>query len=157
MKNIKNVDIATIRRFPAMDFIGNDFAIFDNIGDIPLFGYPTRLNASCLTLCMKGHCKIRINLKEHELTEGVLVVTLPEQILQQVERSDDFTGVFIVVSGQFIDDVLPTVQQLFPLFFPMHLLPPLFHYHYQLSLSPSPFHHQRSHFHLLPYFLFFQP
>ena len=40
MKNIKNVDIATIRRFPAMDFIGNDFAIFDNIGDIPLFGYP---------------------------------------------------------------------------------------------------------------------
>ena len=46
MKNIKNVDIATIRRFPAMDFIGNDFAIFDNIGDIPLFGYPTRLNAS---------------------------------------------------------------------------------------------------------------
>ena len=117
MKNIKNVDIATIRRFPAMDFIGNDFAIFDNIGNIPLFGYPTRLNASCLTLCMKGHCKIRINLKEHELTEGVLVVTLPEQILQQVERSDDFTGVFIVVSGQFIDDVLPTVQQLFPLFF----------------------------------------
>ena len=117
MKNIKNVDIATIRRFPAMDFIGNDFAIFDNIGDIPLFGYPTRLNASCLTLCLKGHCRIRINLKEHELTEGVLVVTLPEQILQQVERSDDFTGVFIVVSGQFIDDVLPTVQQLFPLFF----------------------------------------
>lgn len=54
MKNIKNVDIATIRRFPAMDFIGNDFAIFDNIGDIPLFGYPTRLNASCLTLCLKG-------------------------------------------------------------------------------------------------------
>ena len=81
MKNIKNVDIATIRRFPAMDFIGNDFAIFDNIGDIPLFGYPTRLNASCLTLCLKGHCRIRI------------------------------------VSGQFIDDVLPTVQQLFPLFF----------------------------------------
>ena len=117
MKNIKNVDIATIRRFPAMDFIGNDFAIFDNIGDIPLFGYPTRLNASCLTLCLKGHCRIRINLKEHELTAGVLVVTLPEQILQQVERSDDFTGVFIVVSGQFIDDVLPTVQQLFPLFF----------------------------------------
>ena len=80
MKNIKNVDIATIRRFPAMDFIGNDFAIFDNIGDIPLFGYSTRLNASCLTLCMKGYCKIRINLKEHELTEGVLVVTLPEQM-----------------------------------------------------------------------------
>lgn len=117
MKSIKNVDIATIRRFPAMDFIGNDFAIFDNIGDIPLFGYPTRLNASCLTLCLKGNCRIRINLREHELTEGVLVITLPEQILQQVERSDDFTGIFIVVSGQFIDDVLPTIQQLFPFFF----------------------------------------
>ena len=54
MKNIKNVDIATIRRFPAMDFIGNDFAIFDNIGDIPLFGYPTRLNASAWHFAWKG-------------------------------------------------------------------------------------------------------
>ena len=31
MKSIKNVDIATIRRFPAMDFIGNDFADYSTI------------------------------------------------------------------------------------------------------------------------------
>lgn len=117
MKSIKNVDIATIRRFPAMNFIGDDFAIFDNMGDIPLFGYPTRLNASCLSLCLKGYCRIRINLKEYEFASGGLVITLPEQILQQVERSDDFTGIFVIVSKRFIDDVLPTVQQLFPLFF----------------------------------------
>lgn len=117
MKNIKNVDIATIRRFPAINFIGNDFVIFDNVGGIPLVSYPTRLNAYCLTLCLKGCCTVRINLREHKLTEGVLVVTLPEQILQQAERSNDFTGIFIVVSDQFIDNVLPTMQQLLPLFF----------------------------------------
>ncbi|MDR0962220.1 MAG: helix-turn-helix domain-containing protein [Mediterranea sp.] len=117
MKNIKNVDIATIRRFPTINFIENDFAIFDNIGDISLFSYPTRLNASCLTLCLKGNCRCRINLREYELTRGVMVITLPDQILQQVSWSDDFTGIYIVVSGQFIDEVIPTVHKLFPLFF----------------------------------------
>lgn len=63
MKNIKNVDIATIRRFPAMDFIGNDFAIFDNIGDIPLFGYPTQSECVLPDTLPEMAARIRINLK----------------------------------------------------------------------------------------------
>lgn len=117
MKNIMNLDIATIQRFPAMNFIGNEFAIFNDIREIPLFAYPARMNASCLAVCLEGYSRMRINLKEYELTKGMLVVTMPEQILQQMERSEDFRGVFIVVSGKFIDDVIPTVQQLFPLLF----------------------------------------
>jgi AraC-like DNA-binding protein len=116
MKNIQSVDIATIRRFPTINFIGNDFALFANIGDISLFDHPTRLNASCLTLCLDGRCRTRINLREFELSEGSLVVTMPEQILQQVSRTDDFTALFIVVSAEFLDAVVPTVQQLLPLF-----------------------------------------
>ncbi|MDR1004206.1 MAG: helix-turn-helix domain-containing protein [Prevotellaceae bacterium] len=117
MKSIKHIDINVIRRFPTIDFIGNDFAIFHNVGSISLFDYPTRLNGACLALCMNGRSSIRINLREFEMEPGMLVITLPEQILQQVNYTDDFTCILIVVSERIVNEVLPTVQQLLPLFF----------------------------------------
>lgn len=53
-KRIRNVDISQIHHLPMIDFIGNDFAIFDDIKDMSLSSYPTRLNAACLTVCLKG-------------------------------------------------------------------------------------------------------
>ena len=47
----------------------------------------------------------------------MLCIILPEQIVQQGERSDDFSGSFIAVSRDFMDLVIPTMQQLFPMFF----------------------------------------
>ena len=100
-----------------IDFIGNDFAIFDDIKDMSLSSYPTRLNAACLTVCLKGWCKLELNLQQCEMREGMLGIILPDQIVLQRERSDDFSGSFIAVSRDFMDLVIPTMQQLFPMFF----------------------------------------
>ena len=116
-KSIRNVDISLIQHLPMIDFIGNDFAIFDDIKDMPLSPYPTRLNAACFCVCLKGWCRMHINLQKYELSEGMMGIILPDQIVQQGGRSDDFSGIFIAISKSFIDGVLPTMQQLFPLFF----------------------------------------
>lgn len=116
-RNIQNVDISQIQHLAMIDFIGNDFAIFDDIKDIPLLPYPTRLDAACLAVCRQGWCRMHINLQEHEVKEGMLCIILPDQIVQQDERSDDFQGSFIAVSRDFMDVVIPTMQQLFPMFF----------------------------------------
>lgn len=116
-KQIRNVDISGIQHLPMIDFIGNDFAIFDDIRDIPFTPYLTRLNAACFAVCRKGWCKLNINLRDYEMREGMLCIILPEQIVQQGGRSDDFSGSFIAVSRDFMDLVIPTMQQLFPMFF----------------------------------------
>lgn len=116
-QNIHNVDISQIQHLPMIDFIGNDFAIFDDIKEIPLTVYPTRLNAACLAVCRKGWCRMNLNLQEYEMKEGMLCIILPDQIVQQAERSADFSGSFIAVSKDFMDMVIPTMQQLFPMFF----------------------------------------
>lgn len=116
-RNIHNVDISQIQHLAMIDFIGNDFAIFDDIKDIPLLPYPTRLDAACLAVCRRGWCKMHINLQEYEMKEQMLCIILPDQIVQQDERSDDFSGSFIAVSRDFMDMVIPTMQQLFPMFF----------------------------------------
>ena len=100
-----------------IDFIGYDFAIFADIKDMSLSSSPTSLNAACLTVCLKGWCKLELNLQQCEMREGMLGIILPDQIVLQRERSDDFSGSFIAVSRDFMDLVIPTMQQLFPMFF----------------------------------------
>ena len=82
-KQIRNVDISGIQHLPMIDFIGNDFAIFDDIRDIPFTPYPTRLNAACFAVCRKGWCKLNINLRDYEMREGMLCIILPEQIVHR--------------------------------------------------------------------------
>ena len=74
---------------------------FDDIKDMSLSSYPTRLNAACLTVCLKGWCKLELNLQQCEMREGMLGIILPDQIVLQGERSDDFAGLFIAVSKRF--------------------------------------------------------
>lgn len=115
-KDIFNIDIACIQHLPMIDFIGNDFAIFNDIKDVPFSPYPIRLDALCLAVCQQGRGRINIQLQEYEMTAGMMLLILPDQIVQQVEHSDDFSGSFIAVSRNFIDEVVPTMQQLYPLF-----------------------------------------
>lgn len=113
---IRNVDISFMKSLPMIDFIGNDFAIFDDIREMPLAPYPTRLHAACFTVCLKGRCKMNINLVEYELSESMISIVLPDQIVERGSISDDFSGLFITISKEFIDRVLPAIQQLFPFF-----------------------------------------
>ena len=116
-RNIRNIDIAIIQHLPKIDFIGNDFAIFDNVKDIPFTPYPTRFNAACFIVCLRGSSRLDISLQEYEIRANTMAIILPDQIVQQLERSDDFSGMFIAVAKDFMDDVIPTLQKLFPLFF----------------------------------------
>lgn len=79
-KRIRNVDISQIHHLPMIDFIGNDFAIFNDIKDMPLSSYPTRLNAACLTVCLKGWCKLELNLQQCEMREGMLGIIFPTRL-----------------------------------------------------------------------------
>ena len=79
-KQIRNVDISGMQHLPMIDFIGNDFAIFDDIRDIPFTPYPTRLNAACFAVCRKGWCKLNINLRDYEIETSITIPPAPKSI-----------------------------------------------------------------------------
>ena len=57
--------ISLIENVPGIDFIDEDFAIFDNIDDIPSLDHPMRIDAVVFALCTKGFMRIRINMEEY--------------------------------------------------------------------------------------------
>ena len=51
--------ISLIENVPGIDLIDEDFAIFDNIDDIPSLDHPMRIDAVVFALCTKGFMRIR--------------------------------------------------------------------------------------------------
>lgn len=116
-KAIPKMDISSVRGLRKIDFIDNDFAIFDDVSDLPMDEYPNRINAAVLAVCLSGSGKLGVNLKEYELSAGTLLMTLPDQIIQSMGVSDDFSGIFIGVSPQFIDRTFTQIKELLSFMF----------------------------------------
>lgn len=114
---IPHMDISSVRGLRQIDFIDNDFAIFDDVSDIPMDEYPNRINAAVVAVCLTGSGKLGVNLKEYELNAGTLLMTLPDQIIQSLGVSDDFSGIFIAISPQFIDRAFTQMKELLSFMF----------------------------------------
>lgn len=114
---IPKMDISFVRGLRKIDFIDNEFAIFDDVSGIPMDEYPNRINAAVIAVCLSGKGKLGVNLKEYELSAGTLLMTLPDQIIQNMGVSDDFSGIYIGVSPQFIDRTFTQIKELLTFMF----------------------------------------
>lgn len=97
------------------DSIDNDFILLDNPIILPTFDYPFKVDAAVAIICITGTTSGKINLKPYTISSPGLIILLPEQILQNEYISEDFSGLFIVMSRRFTDSL--NIQEKLPLFF----------------------------------------
>jgi AraC-like DNA-binding protein len=102
-----------------VDAIGNDFILLDKPIFTSISPEPFKVDVTTAMICLKGTTEGAINLKPFKIEASCLVVILPDQILEQKYISDDFSGLFIVMSKKFTDNLLPNAQERLPLFLSM--------------------------------------
>lgn len=112
---IPRIDINPIN--DKIDYIGNDFAIFDDVNSIPLNNYPSRVNGTVIAFCLNGNFNIEVNLKNYFLEENSFIITFPDQILQRMALSEDFVGHFMVISTNFMEEIFQTSRDFLPFLF----------------------------------------
>lgn len=121
LSKLLDPNIPTLKSLPdivsEINTIDDDFAIFDKLDDVLLMDYPSRLDVAIFALCLKGSCRLGINLEEYTLEQGQMFIAMPDQIIQCFKMSDDFSGAYIVFSKNFIDGVVPRLHEILPLFF----------------------------------------
>lgn len=101
---IPNFSISNIHS--SIDYLGDELAIFDSVTTIPTHAYPSRINGVFVAICLKGSFKLEINLKEYDLTPNGLMIIFRDEIVQEISRSDDFEGCFMLVSLSFLEEIL---------------------------------------------------
>lgn len=93
-----------------MDITEDGIAIFDTIKDLPLNYYPTRVVAAVMAVILKGKLDLTINLTKYHVEAHNLILLMPNQIVQTIERSDDFEGIYLAISRQAVNDLTTGVQ-----------------------------------------------
>ena len=96
--------------------IDNDFILLDNIKILPTFKYPFKVDVTTCIICLKGSIKGSFNMTSYESKAPCFTIVLADQILQYEEISDDFEGLFIVMSNRFSNSLFANVQERLPLF-----------------------------------------
>ena len=96
--------------------VDTDFMLFDNIRIMPAFKYPFKVDVTTAVICTKGSVKGSFNMKSYHAQAPCFITVLSNQILQYEEISDDFEGLFIVMSKRFSDSLFVNAQERLPLF-----------------------------------------
>ncbi|SHE42771.1 transcriptional regulator, AraC family [Bacteroides luti] len=109
-------DLTTLGKFPDADYIENDFAIFNGINDVPIFDYPTRIDLSVMVIALSGYARVGINLKDYDLKKNDMIIVTYDQIVQLHEKSDDFTGLFFVLSRSFTEEIAVALERIVPIY-----------------------------------------
>lgn len=100
--------------------IGNDFVLFDNLVitsplDHYFNDYYFKLDVTIGVICTRGIMKGTVNLKQISTKAPCLFIVLAEQILHYEYLSEDFSGLFIIMSKKFTDSLFQSSHERFPL------------------------------------------
>ena len=115
-KEIQRWDLTTLDKVPDADYIENDFAIFNNVNNVPIFDYPTRIDLTVLAITLSGNARVGLNLKDYNLKKNDMIILTYDQIVQLYENSDDFTGLFFALSRSFTDEIVVALERIVPIF-----------------------------------------
>ena len=95
--------------------IDDDFILFDNIKVTSAFDHPFRSDVTTFIICTKGVTRGKIGLNSYETQAPCMITLLADEILQHEYVSDDFEGLFIVMSKNMTDSLLPEIQERLPI------------------------------------------
>ena len=99
-----------------IESIDDDFILLNNIRILPTFKYPFKVDVTTAIICLKGSLKGAFNMKRYSAQAPCFITVLADQILQYEEISDDFEGLFIILSKRFSDSLFVDVRERLPLF-----------------------------------------
>lgn len=92
--------------------LGDDFTLAyqSKMADYEMITYPCRINGYLAVFCKRGNFRCSINLTDYEISDGMLVLSIPENIirLEPIKDSVAQNGielVIIAVSPKFMSDL----------------------------------------------------
>jgi len=96
--------------------INNDIVLFDKPVIESTFQYPFKVDVSVTVVCINGTLDGFINMKRYTTQKNCFITILPGQIMEHQSVSEDFSGLFIVMSPKFSDSLMPDAHERLPLF-----------------------------------------
>ena len=95
--------------------IDQDIILLDKPIITSTLEYPFKVDVTVAIICIRGKTEGVINLIPYTTDGACLITVLPGQIMQYKSISEDFEGLFIVMSQKFTDGLMPNATDRLPL------------------------------------------
>ena len=84
---------------------------------------PVRVDAMLIALCLRGGCRVSINMSEYDITENTLMVIHPQHFLG-VKSMEENTSIRVMACSRgIVEEMLPKLTGLLPLLLHQHAKP----------------------------------
>ncbi len=108
----KILDLSNPERVTCID---DEILMFDDLEIIKLSKLPWKLRRPLFAMVLQGTVHLKVNLQDYEIGKNELVTLMPEHIIHGYTYSDDFKGVFILVSNKVGEELLPDITSVLPI------------------------------------------
>ena len=120
MKNKKNKNILPLNwrsEFENIDVysINDDVILLDKPVITSTLHYPFKVDVTATIISIKGATEGVINLKPYTTNGACFITIIAGQIMEYKSISEDFEGLFIIMSKKFTDSLMPNAQERLPL------------------------------------------
>jgi len=95
--------------------IDQDLILLDKPVISSTLEYPFKVDVLSAIISIKGKTEGSINLQPYSTDGAYLITILPGQIMQYKSISEDFEGLFIIMSPKFTDSLMPNAAERLPL------------------------------------------
>lgn len=119
-QELYRIDIARLKQLlglelgPENEFIITDSAITGSLAE--LLRFPARIEGYMLALCTGGEFTVNINLNEHKVKAGEMAINYPENIIELKDFSSDGSGLFMIISPNFLSTLQIDIESIIPLY-----------------------------------------
>lgn len=93
-----------LKEIDSVDCVGDDFFIYENSSIHPV-KFPFMVNMTICTICTSGEASGKIDSRSYTIQPSSISISLPGQILEHEYNTDDFSGVFILMSNKFSEEL----------------------------------------------------
>lgn len=97
-------------------FIDDDIVLFDNFRDVPLPEENARMQCLFLALCTDGKASYTVDTKERSVGINDVIIVSEGQVLGDYLLSRDCNGIVIMLSYNFLRDIISDVHDISQIF-----------------------------------------
>lgn len=116
-KEIKAISVSQLKEnYSPLSILDNDIILAGNVEyTVNIFDHPCRLSTFVIMLCIKGEAEIQVNLRSHTVKAGMLVLSVPENIVQ-ITQSENFIVYPIFISETFLRKIKIELREVLSLY-----------------------------------------
>lgn len=91
-----------------------DIAVFQSLSEIPYITFPTRLDRMLMVVCVAGAISATIDVERRRVKSNEILVLVPGHVITECHTSPDFSGFFITVTHEKLNQLLPAMRYVAP-------------------------------------------